>query len=212
MKNLFFGTNLEVTRGGRRLAKNLEFKIESGGILLLNGENGSGKSTLLRIMAGLSRPTSGKIYWNNDDVHDNLSEHFERMIFVGHSTAIKSNLTVKENLKYWQKIHLEDKDKRGHLEHSLDIFNLTNSSNSPARFLSSGQSRKLALARLMLKPASLWLLDEPTVGLDAAALRSLLTLLNNHCERGGIVVMASHDEVRAECPVQILKTDNCKKG
>ena len=126
MKNLFFGTNLKVTRGGRCLAKNLEFKIESGGMLLLNGENGSGKSTLLRIMAGLSKPTSGKIYWNNDDVHDNLSEHFERIIYVGHSTAIKSNLTIKENLKYWQKIHLGDKDKRGHLEHSLEIFNLTN--------------------------------------------------------------------------------------
>ena len=163
-------------------------------------------------MAGLSKPTSGKIYWNNDDVHDNLSEHFERIIYVGHSTAIKSNLTIKENLKYWQRIHLGDKDKRGHLEHSLEIFNLDNSSNSPARFLSSGQSRKLALSRLMLKPASLWLLDEPTVGLDAAGLRSLLTLLNDHCERGGIVVMASHDEVRVECPVHILKTDNCKKG
>ena len=88
MKNLFFGTNLIVTRGGRCLAKNLEFKIESGGMLLLNGENGSGKSTLLRIMAGLSKPTSGKIYWNSNDVHDNLSEHFERIIYVGHSTAL----------------------------------------------------------------------------------------------------------------------------
>ena len=94
MKNLFFGTNLKVTKGGRCLAKDLEFKIESGNMLVLNGENGSGKSTLLRIMAGVSKATSGKVCWNNDDVHDNLSEHFKRMIYVGHSTAIKSNLTI----------------------------------------------------------------------------------------------------------------------
>jgi len=212
MKNLFFGTNLKVTKGGRCLAKDLEFKIESGNMLLLNGENGSGKSTLLRIMAGLSNPTSGKIYWNNEFVNDNLPEHFERIIYVGHSTAIKSNLTLKENLKYWQNIHLGGKDISSQLEHSLEIFNLTTSSDSPARCLSSGQTRKLALARLMLKPASLWLLDEPTVGLDTAGLRSLITLLNNHCESGGIVIMASHDEVRVECPVHVLKTDNFKKG
>ena len=181
-------------------------------MLLLNGENGSGKSTLLRIMAGLSNPTSGKIYWNNKFVHDNLPEHFERITYVGHSTAIKSNLTLKENLKYWQKIHLGGKDISSQLEHSLEIFNLTTSSGLPARCLSSGQTRKLALARLMLKPASLWLLDEPTVGLDTAGLRSLITLLNNHCESGGIVIMASHDEVRVECPVHVLKTDNFKKG
>lgn len=212
MKNLFFGTNLKVTKGGRCLAKDLEFKIESGNMLLLNGENGSGKSTLLRIMAGLSNPTSGKIYWNNEFVNDNLPEHFERIIYVGHSTAIKSNLTLKENLKYWQKIHLGGKDISSQLEHSLEIFNLTTSSDLPARCLSSGQTRKLALARLMLKPASLWLLDEPTVGLDTAGLRSLITLLNNHCESGGIVIMASHDEVRVECPVHVLKIDNFKKG
>ena len=212
MKNLFFGTNLKVTKGGRCLAKDLEFKIESGNMLLLNGENGSGKSTLLRIMAGLSNPTSGKIYWNNEFVNDNLPEHFERIIYVGHSTAIKSNLTLKENLKYWQNIHLGGKNISSQLEHSLEIFNLTTSSDSPARCLSSGQTRKLALARLMLKPASLWLLDEPTVGLDTAGLRSLITLLNNHCESGGIVIMASHDEVRVECPVHVLKTDNFKKG
>ena len=212
MKNLFFGTNLKVTKGGRCLAKDLEFKIESGNMLLLNGENGSGKSTLLRIMAGLSNPTSGKIYWNNKFVHDNLPEHYERITYVGHSTAIKSNLTLKENLKYWQKIHLGGKDISSQLEHSLEIFNLTTSSGLPARCLSSGQTRKLALARLMLKPASLWLLDEPTVGLDTAGLRSLITLLNNHCESGGIVIMASHDEVRVECPVHVLKTDNFKKG
>lgn len=212
MKNLFFGTNLKVTKGGRCLAKDLEFKIESGNMLLLNGENGSGKSTLLRIMAGLSNPTSGKIYWNNEFVNDNLPEHFERIIYVGHSTAIKSNLTLKENLKYWQNIHLGGKNISSQLEHSLEIFNLTTSSDSPARCLSSGQTRKLALARLMLKPASLWLLDEPTVGLDTAGLRSLITLLNNHCESGGIVIMASHDEVRVECPVHVLKIDNFKKG
>ena len=212
MKNLFFGTNLKVTKGGRCLAKDLEFKIESGNMLLLNGENGSGKSTLLRIMAGLSNPTSVKIYWNNEFVNDNLPEHFERIIYVGHSTAIKSNLTLKENLKYWQNIHLGGKNISSQLEHSLEIFNLTTSSDSPARCLSSGQTRKLALARLMLKPASLWLLDEPTVGLDTAGLRSLITLLNNHCESGGIVIMASHDEVRVECPVHVLKTDNLKKG
>ena len=212
MKNLFFGTNLKVTKGGRCLAKDLEFKIESGNMLLLNGENGSGKSTLLRIMAGLSNPTSGKIYWNNEFVNDNLPEHFERIIYVGHSTAIKSNLTLKENLKYWQEIHIGGKDISSQLEHSLEIFNLTTSSDLPARCLSSGQTRKLALARLMLKPASLWLLDEPTVGLDTAGLRSLITLLNNHCESGGIVIMASHDEVRVECPVHVLKIDNFKKG
>ena len=157
-------------------------------MLLLNGENGSGKSTLLRIMAGLSKPTSGKIYWNNDDVHDNLSEHFERNICWSFDRH-KIKPYNKREPKILAEIHLGDKDKRGHLEHSLEIFNLDNSSNSPARFLSSGQSRKLALSRLMLKPASLWLLDEPTVGLDAAGRRSLLTLLiitvkGWHCSYG----------------------------
>lgn len=211
MKNLFCGISVEINKGGKQLATNLTFKIESGAILLLKGKNGAGKSTLLRVMAGLSNPASGKLFWNDEDIGKNIPQHYRRLTYVGHSTAVKSDLTIKENLKYW--LHLNCRQKKGErqLKESLETFNLAGSSNLPARFLSSGQTRKLALARLTLKTSPLWLLDEPTVGLDEPGLTSLSFLLNSHCEHGGIAVIASHDLIQVECPVHALNIEDCKK-
>jgi heme exporter protein A len=171
-------------RGERLVLRDLSFAVADGEALLLLGPNGSGKSTLLRLLAGLKRPDSGDLLWNGADALADLPAHAGRVAYLGHLDAIKAGLTAAENLAF---------AAAGRpVAPALAALGLDGLTDLPARMLSAGQRRRLALARLALSPATLWLLDEPTLGLDTASLDRLGILLAAHRATGGMVVAATH--------------------
>jgi heme exporter protein A len=184
----FSGSDLACRRGGRLVFSGLNFKIEPGAALVLRGANGSGKTTLLRVMAGLIRPTRGGLLWDGAAIKDQET-HGARVRFVGHLDAVKPALTVAENLAFWQALW-------GHaatdLRPALATLDLDHLAAFPARLLSAGQRHRLALVRLQVAPAPLWLLDEPGNALDDSSLAALATMIAHHRAAGGMVIAASH--------------------
>ncbi len=189
MKADFSGTGLACIRGERLVFENLSFRAPAGEALLLTGPNGSGKSSLLRLMAGLIAPATGRLDWNGAPVGDDPDAHRARLHYLGHLDALKPALTVSENLEFYAALHGCD---AGGVGAALAAFDLERLAATPARFLSQGQRRRAALARLLAAPAPLWLLDEPTVGLDDASLGHLAAVLSAHLAGDGCVVAATH--------------------
>ena len=177
---------LAAFRGEVLVFRDLSFEVPAGGTLILTGPNGAGKSTLLRLLAGLLPPAAGRLLWNGQDALADPTAHAERLAFLGHRDAVKPGLTVAENLRFAARIGGFDANA------ALRAVALDPLAPLPARMLSAGQSRRLALARVVLSPAPLWLLDEPTLGLDAAAISRLAALFAAHRARGGIIVAATH--------------------
>lgn len=186
----FSSDRITCVRGARLVFHDLSFGLAAGDALVLTGPNGSGKSSLLRLLAGLAGPASGTIGWNGTDIAEDRQAHAARLHYVGHATGAKAALTTDEDLRFWALF-------RGHRDAgardlALDRFGLNARADFPVRFLSSGQKRRLALARLIAVPAPLWLLDEPTVGLDSEGLSALEGIIAEHRAGNGIVVIASH--------------------
>ena len=181
---------LACLRGGRPVFADLSFELPPGEILLLVGPNGSGKSSLLRVLAGLLRPALGQLTWDGEPVQRDLVAHFERLHYVGHQTSLKPRLTVQENLAFWGELRGGVKDSA--VETALERLALERLARQPAEVLSSGQRRRLALARLLVASAPLWLLDEPTVGLDDANIGRLRSVIEEHRAGGGAAVIATH--------------------
>ena len=171
------GRGLGVLRGDRVVFAGIDVAIRPGAALLLIGPNGAGKSTLLRVLAGLVQPAAGTLDWNGASVLHDLPGHAARVAWVGHLDAIKPALTVVENVSH---------------RAALTAMGLDRMADLPARVLSAGQRRRLALARLLSRPAPLWLLDEPTIGLDADSVARLGAVLTRHRDGGGMVVAATH--------------------
>ena len=178
--------NLACLRGERVIFAGLSFRLEAGGALLLVGANGAGKSTLLRLLAGLLAPAEGRLLWHGADALADRAGHAARLRYLSHQDALKPALTARENLDFFARLW------GGEADAALDTLGLAPLADLPARILSSGQKRRLALARLALAPAALWLLDEPTVGLDAASVARLGGLLARHRDAGGMVLAATH--------------------
>jgi heme exporter protein A len=186
--------DLACHRGERVVFAGLSFRLDPGGALLLVGANGAGKSTLLRLLAGLLRPEAGALLWDGADALADRAAHAARLRYLSHQDALKPALTARENLGFFAQLW------GGEVEAALDALDLLPLAELPARVLSSGQKRRLALARLALgmspaglpPDAPLWLLDEPTVGLDAASVGKLGVLLARHRAAGGMVLAATH--------------------
>jgi heme exporter protein A len=179
--------NLACERGGRIVFSKLSFELQAGELIELRGANGSGKSSLLRLFAGLSVPATGSAILENGAEDSTLSEQAH---YIGHSEANKPALTVAENLCFWAQFLGGDKNNL-----SLSTFNLEALADDQALLLSAGQKRRLALTRLVLAKRAVWLLDEPTVGLDAASLTQLQNLIKKHLREGGMVIAATHTEL-----------------
>ncbi|MDE2516669.1 MAG: heme ABC exporter ATP-binding protein CcmA [Rhodospirillales bacterium] len=180
------GQALAVFRGERLVFRDLDFGLDAGGALLLTGPNGAGKSTLLRLIAGLLAPAAGRLLWRGEDALADPARHAGRIAYLGHQDAIKPGLSTAENLAFAAAIG------RGSVDEALAALDLTPLAALPARLLSAGQRRRLALARLLLAPGPVWLLDEPTLGLDTASVARLGALLARHRARGGMVIAATH--------------------
>ena len=185
---VFAAENLSCLRGQNLIFSGLRFSLQSGGALVLAGPNGSGKSSLLRVLAGLIPPFVGAVRFDDETVSDDRQAHADRMHYVGHANAIKAPLSVRENLAFWAGLN----NVPGDVDRALDAFDLVPIADTPGRILSSGQRRRLNLARLMLGQRPLWLLDEPTVGLDIASCKRLEDLIAAHRAGGGMVVLSTH--------------------
>ncbi len=180
------GEGLAVIRGERLVFRDVGFAVPACGALILAGPNGAGKSTLLRLLAGLVRPDAGRLLWNDTDALADRTLHGTRVALLGHQDALKPGLTAAENLAFAARLSGRD---IGAALHDLGLEALA---ELPARMLSAGQKRRLALARVSLSAAPLWLLDEPTLGLDDAAVERLGRLLARHLDGGGMIVAATH--------------------
>ncbi len=181
------GRDLACLRGERMVFEGLGFDLAPGGALVLTGPNGSGKTSFLRLVAGLLRPAAGSLAWRGRPVGDDPDALRAELHYVGHLDAVKPLLTVSENLAFWARMR-----GGGPVTKALAGFGLTALADVPARFLSSGQRRRVALARLLAAPAALWLLDEPTVGLDSESIEALTTAMAEQRDGGGMVIAATH--------------------
>ncbi len=179
-------SGLAAFRGERLVFRDLDFAVGAGGALLLTGPNGSGKSTLLRLLAGLLRPAAGTLTWDGADALADLAMHARRVAYVGHQDAVKPGLTAAENLRFAARL------SGGNVRDALAAVGLEELADLPGHMLSAGQRRRLALARLALSEAPLWLLDEPTLGLDAVSVERFGAMLKAHRAGDGMVIAATH--------------------
>ncbi|WAX96161.1 heme ABC exporter ATP-binding protein CcmA [Aminobacter sp. NyZ550] len=179
--------NLSGERGGEPVFEDIGFTLENGEALIVTGPNGSGKSTLLRVIAGLLPHASGRIGIEGG------GEEFPTVAaachYLGHQNAMKAALTVRENLEFWQSF--AGGGKLG-IADALDDVGLGGLGHLPFGYLSTGQKRRAAIAKLLISHRPVWLLDEPTAGLDKASDARLAGLMRDHCAAGGIVVAATH--------------------
>ncbi len=173
-------------RGERLVFNCVSFAIKPGEALLLTGANGAGKSSLLRVVAGLLRAEAGKLLWNGEDALADLPAHGARLRYLGHQDALKPSFSVAENLALSAGLH------GGDVMAALDALGVLPLAELPARVLSAGQRRRVALARLLLGTSRLWLLDEPSVGLDVDSVARLAPLFAAHRAAGGMVIAATH--------------------
>lgn len=176
-------SDLSCSRAGHPVLHHVNFSVADGVTLLVRGPNGAGKSTLLRVLAGLL-PGSGQVVL--DETPLNADRCTELVAYSGHLDAIKLQLTVTENLAFWADLF------NGATGSALDAFDLAPISDRPVHLCSAGQKRRLGLARLLLARRRLWLLDEPTVSLDAEAVALFAGAVRRHTGDGGVAVIATH--------------------
>jgi heme exporter protein A len=186
------GEGLACRRGERLLFRDLAFHLSPGRTLLLRGPNGSGKSSLLRMLAGLLPPEAGRLSWRGVDITTDPAAYRADLAYLGHLDGLKPQLLVRENLGFWAE--LGSTPVNG-VETALGRVGLLACADMPAQFLSAGQRRRLGLARLLLDPAPLWLLDEPTTSLDSNGQGLVLDLIASHLAAGGLAVISSHDDL-----------------
>ena len=191
----FAGEDLACVRGERLVFRGLGFAVAAGEALVLAGANGSGKSSLLRLMAGLARPAAGLLSWDGVPVADEPEAHRARLLYVGHADPLKPALTVAENLAFWASLRAGRRVADAVVTAALEAVGIGRLAGVPARYLSAGQRRRANLARLAASPVDLWLLDEPTTALDAAAGEALRRLVAAHRARGGMVVASTHTDL-----------------
>jgi len=183
-------TKLKGRRGDSVLFEDLGFTLGRGEALVITGPNGSGKSTLLRILAGLLAADSGAFLLENDDGAAVPVSEFAH--YLGHRNAMKRELRVSENLGFWKSFQRSDSDEGTPIDEAIDQVGLTGVAHLPFGYLSAGQQRRIALARLLVSHRPLWLLDEPTAALDKRSDQLFANLVRDHLKNGGLAIAATH--------------------
>jgi heme exporter protein A len=187
-------TELTCSRGERRLFEGLAFALDAGEWLHVKGQNGSGKTTLLRTLVGLSPPDAGRTAWRGVDIRHDPQGYRTAVVYLGHPAALKDDLTPLENLRLALALDGVATSPKA-LADALARVDLGDHQDLPVRHLSAGQKRRVLLARLLLRPADLWVLDEPFNALDSSASALLGVLLEDHLAGGGVAVLTSHQPV-----------------
>ncbi|MEZ5871389.1 MAG: heme ABC exporter ATP-binding protein CcmA [Nitratireductor sp.] len=184
--------NLAVDRGERRIFSGVNVTVQAGTALVVTGPNGAGKSTLLKTIAGFLRPTDGIIRLEGAQEETSLREHCH---YLAHDNALKPSLSVRENLSFWQSYLGAGPASIDGIEAALERIGLLHTIDLPAGFLSAGQKRRIAIARLLVSRRTIWLVDEPTAALDAASEKGFAAMALEHVDSGGILVAATHQEL-----------------
>ena len=186
---------LECVRDERVLFSGLDFTLEAGQILQVQGRNGSGKTSLLRILCGLSPPAEGEVRWCGESIQSARAEYCTELAYVGHAHGVKGELTPVENLRMAQAMN---RSRAADLEEALALVGLRGFEDVPSRFLSAGQRRRVALARLLVLDATVWILDEPFTALDVHGVDYIESVLLDHKARGGMVILTTHQPLRMD--------------
>ncbi|MCL9774519.1 cytochrome c biogenesis heme-transporting ATPase CcmA [Vibrio methylphosphonaticus] len=191
--------NLTAIRDERVLFENLSFSLQTGDLVQIEGRNGTGKTTLMRIVAGLGDREDGEIRWNSETIESNREEYHQNLLFLGHQTGVKRELTAFENLTFYQSIHAPNTTPE-QIFHALMQVGLAGREDVPVAQLSAGQQRRVALARLWLSEQLLWILDEPLTAIDKQGVKVLEALFLAHANKGGIVMLTTHQDMFNENP------------
>ncbi len=191
-EGLFAVRGLSCMRGDKTLFAGLSLDLAPGEALHVRGPNGLGKTTLLRALCGLSRPVRGEIRWRGEKVSDLGEDFTAEVAYVGHLNGIQGDLTASENLRLAGRIFTRRGEEGLGARDALERVGLRAQSERPARHLSQGQKRRLALARLLVLRRPLWVLDEPFTALDVASVASLSSLIGEHMAEGGLALVVSH--------------------
>ena len=196
--------DLGCIRGDRRLFGGLNFKLESGGLLELRGKNGGGKTSLLRILCGLATPAEGEVRWNGTNIRKLREDYFASLAYVAHSNGVKDELTALENLLVAERVSGREQTVK-QAEETLGQVGLINQRHLPARFLSAGQRRRLALARLLASKSTLWILDEILTSLDDAGTQLARALITEQLNKNGMAIVATHQDLNLAVPgIQVI--------
>lgn len=185
---------LSCTRGERRLFSDVDFVVNPGEWVHVRGQNGVGKTSLLRILVGLAHPETGQVFWDDAPITACRPVYHQHLLYQGHHACIKDELTALENLRLAAGLDGVDLDEDSAMR-TLRRFGLRGREELPVRSLSAGQKRRVGMARLLSRKATLWILDEPFTALDTAAVDMLAGVLAEHVAAGGMVVLTSHQPV-----------------
>jgi heme exporter protein A len=197
------GEDLACRRGERLVFAGASFRLPAGGAVVLTGANGTGKSSLLRLVAGLLTPAAGRLLWGATAVAADPASHRSRLNYVGHQDALKAAATPREMLAFWAALRGRRRPCAS-LDQALAAFALDAIADWPCRWLSAGQRRRVALARLLAAPAPVWLLDEPMTALDAASQEQLLAAIAAHRAAGGRAIIATHAPMMLEASATLV--------
>jgi len=183
--------NLSLFQDRKKIFEGLGFSVSLNSALIITGKNGCGKSSLLKIIAGISKPTSGKILWGDADVEGFRGDFNGDTQFLGHKNFLKPELSVEENLRFYSRLA----DTEAALGSALNFFDLDKIKNEKIKTLSAGWQKRAMLAKLLACPATVWLLDEPSNNLDKAGKEKLHSLIKTRIKEDGLVIMTTHDEM-----------------
>ena len=191
-------SQLTAVRDNKVLFESLSFTLDSGDLVQVEGRNGTGKTTLLRIITGLAERESGDVFWNGQNIESNREAFHQNLLFLGHQTGIKRELTAYENLRFYLNLHSDHSIDKTSIYKALMKVGLVGREDVPVAKLSAGQQRRVALARLWLSQHKLWILDEPLTAIDKQGVSVLESLFLEHIDEGGIVLLTTHQDMFTE--------------